>query len=669
MTAAARADDLPKLEKYELCEEIGHGGMATVYRAIDLRLGREVAVKIIHRHLRDNEEVATRFIAEGRAAAKLKHRGIVEVYDVSSETDREKFMVVELVRGPTLRKMFVDHREMPAEIGAAIVVELCDATEHAHEGGVVHRDIKPENVLVELPDVVRSSKPSGGGSSDPEDPKASGTRLESSSSAPPDGDAKSDEGGSKVSRAPRSQRTSLSIKITDFGIAKILDAHGVTSTGQVLGSPAHMAPEQIEGGEVDPRTDVFALGVVLYEAMVGHLPFEGKNPAQVLRRVIEGQYACAEIERASIGSKYSRIVDAALATDPKDRTETPSALGRKLKTELDALGFGDTRKEITDYFENPSKYVAAHRERIVPKLVSRGEASRRSKDSAGAACDFNRAHALAPDDITILRRLTQLGAAGNRRKLLARVGALALGCAVLGSGAYGAVRLWKSTTPRSPSAPVGSGTNADVRGDPRGHLPKAVEIASKPSATAFASAPPSARVSAAPRLSAEVPHPVSTTSADAVALDTPRKVFFNIQPKSATLEVDGFVVEHMRQLVLKPGPHPVKLTPAAGDKSCDPTPIVTSVVVQPFNPSKPDDIQRIPLSPSFHPARASVAGPAGGQVLCGTGIRLLVGTTQEVEMDRPLFGQPCTFVGAGKESRGWVELKAGEMNTVHWPEE
>jgi serine/threonine-protein kinase len=671
MSAAAKADDFPKLEKYELCEEIGHGGMATVYRAMDLRLGREVAVKIIHRHLRDNAEVATRFVAEARAAAKLKHRGIVEVYDVSDEGDREKYLVVELVRGPTLRKLLVDHREMPAEVAAAIVCELCEATEHAHAAGVVHRDIKPENVLVELPDPTRPSKPSGRGQpADPEDPKVSGTRKESSRAGE---DEPKDDGASaaKLSRAPRSQRATLSIKITDFGIAKILDAQGVTSTGQVLGSPAHMAPEQIEGGEVDPRTDVFALGVVLYEAMVGHLPFEGKNPAQVLRRVIEGQYGRAEVERPSVGSKYSRIVDHALATDPKDRLESPGGLAAALKAELEALGFADTRKEIAEFFESPTAYVEAHKCRVVPRLVARGEASRRARDPSGAACDFNRAHALAPDDLTILKRLTQLGAAGNRRRLAIRAGGLALGCVVLGTSAYGAARHFRAEAQGGPAAGASADAPAEARTDARSHLPKIVEDYG-PSHTAapIASSPPSAHVSASPRLSAELPaRPAGSGGPDAVVTDTPRKVMFNVQPKSATLEVDGFVVDHMSAtLLLKPGAHPVKLTPAPGDKSCDPTPLVTSVTVKPASPDHPDEVQRVPLAPPFRPAKVSVAGPAGGQVLCGN-ITLNVGATQEVTMSQPLFGQTCTFVGSGKESKGWVELKAGEANTVPWPKE
>jgi serine/threonine-protein kinase len=231
MSILRREEELPTLAKYELLDEIGHGGMATVYRARDLRLGREVAIKLIHRHLRESAEVASRFVAEGRAVAKLRHPNIVEVYDVSDPEDPEQFIVVELLRGTTLRKVLTEHRDIPPEVGAAIGIELASALSHAHAAGVIHRDLKPENVLVEI-----------------------------------------DETRGAV------------IKLTDFGIAKVLDVQGVTSTGQVLGSPAHMAPEQIEGGDVDARADVFGLGVLLYECMVGHLPFEGKNPAQVLRR-------------------------------------------------------------------------------------------------------------------------------------------------------------------------------------------------------------------------------------------------------------------------------------------------------------------------------------------------------------------------------------------------
>src|SRR5580765_3631852 len=147
--ATAGTRSLPVLAKYDVIEEIGHGGMATVYRAMDKRLQREVAVKVIHPHLRESTEVAHRFTVEAQAVAKLRHANIVEVFDVSAEDDPEKFLVVELVRGATLRKLLKDRAPLPPEIAAALAVDVLAALAHAHAEGVVHRDVKPENVLIE----------------------------------------------------------------------------------------------------------------------------------------------------------------------------------------------------------------------------------------------------------------------------------------------------------------------------------------------------------------------------------------------------------------------------------------------------------------------------------------------------------------------------------------
>ncbi|MBV9949830.1 MAG: serine/threonine protein kinase, partial [Myxococcales bacterium] len=296
--SAARAPRFPQLAKYELVEELGHGGMATVYRARDRRLEREVAVKVIHPHLRDSREVVSRFNTEARAVAKLRHPNIVEVFDVSEADDPEQYLVVELLRGTTLRKLLLQHGAMPPEVAAILALELLAALGHAHANGVVHRDVKPENVLIE-------QRPGGAG-----------------------------EPGVIV------------VKLTDFGIAKLLDAQGVTSTGQVLGSPAHMAPEQIEGGEVDARADLFGLGVLLYECLVGHLPFEGQNPAQVLRRVLEARYPPALRERGVVGDRFSAIVDKALAHSPQARFADATAMREALAQELERLGVSDGPKEL-----------------------------------------------------------------------------------------------------------------------------------------------------------------------------------------------------------------------------------------------------------------------------------------------------------------------------------
>src|SRR6185295_10314395 len=239
VASAGRSGRMPTLAKYDVLEELGHGGMATVYRAHDKRLGRDVAVKVLHPHLRESREIAHRFSAEAKAVAKLRHTNIVEVFDVSSEDDVEQFLVVELIRGDTLRKMLQKHGALPPEIAAAIAVEVLAALAHAHASGVVHRDVKPENVLIEHRQPGETPIPVGPVSMAP-------TSL-----------------SRKTPDSTRGER--VIVKLTDFGIAKLLDAQGVTSTGQVLGSPAHMAPEQIEGADVDARADVFGLGVLLYE--------------------------------------------------------------------------------------------------------------------------------------------------------------------------------------------------------------------------------------------------------------------------------------------------------------------------------------------------------------------------------------------------------------------
>src|ERR1700710_2655934 len=268
--------------------------MATVYRARANRLGREVAVKVIHHHLRENAEVAARFVSEARAVAKVKHPNIVEVYDVSDADESERYLVQELVRGTTLRQLLSERGFFPAEIAAAIAVEIAAALEHAHGLGVIHRDMKPENVLLDLPTEAQSDADSA--------------------------------------LAPR-------VKITDFGIAKLLDVQGVTSTGQVLGSPAHMAPEQIEGGDVSACADVFGLGVLLYEGLVGKLPFDGKNPAQVLRRVLDGAFTAPDRARPTVGAALSQIVSKALARDASERYPSARALADALRAELTSLGF------------------------------------------------------------------------------------------------------------------------------------------------------------------------------------------------------------------------------------------------------------------------------------------------------------------------------------------
>jgi serine/threonine protein kinase len=405
---AARTGRFPVLAKYEVLEELGHGGMACVYRARDRRLGRDVALKVIHPHLRDSGEVARRFSIEAQAVAKLRHPNIVEVYDVSAEGEAEQYLVVELLRGRTLRKLLQVEGALPPEIAAAIGVELLGALAHAHAHGVVHRDIKPENVIVEHR---------------PPEPQPS---------------AGDEAGGGRHPQSEPGDR--VLVKLTDFGIAKLLDVQGMTSTGQVLGSPAHMAPEQIEGQEVDARADVFGMGVLLYECMVGHLPFEGSNPAQVLRRVLDGVYPSADHERPTVGKAWSQILDKALGRSPADRYRDATAMRDAIVLELKRVGVKTPRAELEGYYDDPDSFTERHGKKIVSILCERALLARKRGDAIAAASDYNRALAYAPNDPMLMRVVSSLRGAETVRRLVRRIVPPAVGTILVGTLAFGVTR-------------------------------------------------------------------------------------------------------------------------------------------------------------------------------------------------------------------------------------
>lgn len=466
---------VPVLAKYEVKEEIGHGGMATVYRAHDPRLARDVAIKVIHPHLRDSPEVAHRFFVEAKAVAKLRHPNIVEVFDVSAQDEQEHYLVVELVRGDTLRKMLQQNGALPPEVAACLGVELLAALSHAHTSGVVHRDIKPENVMIEhLPP-----------------PPA----PESGTTPPPNSAGKS--------KPPRTTPTDgmgdrVKVKLTDFGIAKLLDAQGVTSTGQVLGSPAHMAPEQIEGGDVDERADVFSMGVLLYECMVGHLPFEGTNPAQVLRRVLEGLYSKAEREKASVGKNWSVILDHALAHDVGDRFQDATSMRDALQDELKRLGVTSPRGEIEAFFDDPKGYVDRHKRQTIEKLCELAGKSRKDGNTIAAAADYNRALAYAPEDRELLRVVTSMNRAEARRRTMKRLLPPIFGAIAIGALAFGITRFAKDEI-KVDKTPITKPT-AKPTATVSAPLTVTSATASAPTTTAVSIAPTSVKT-AAPKIS------------------------------------------------------------------------------------------------------------------------------------------------------------------------
>ena len=665
MSLRASLAGMPVLEKYDLLEEIGHGGMATVYRSKDKRLGREVAVKIIHKHLRENPEVASRFTAEARAAAKLRHPNIVEVYDVSADDDRYRYLVVELIRGTTLRKVLQDHREMPAEIGASIVLELCEALTHAHEAGIIHRDVKPENVLIELPSGCRGSAHDAA-DTDPAARRAPADRDSGRPSEPKDAKASDPDRSGRRSARGR-DRDRVVIKITDFGIAKILDAQGVTATGQVLGSPAHMAPEQIEGGEVDPRTDVFALGVLLYEALVGHLPFEGKNPAQVLRKVLDGKYPHPEAERPAIGARWAKIITDALAREPEQRTPTPAVLAEQIRAELESLGLTEPPMELLAYFRDPDGYPTALAERIVPMLLARGEVARKLGDSQAAAASFNRALALRPSDLAILKRITSLSASRSRRALLRRAAMVAGSSVALGLMSFAVVRYVREkpadpTVLPAPSVIAADDPAPEGTWDPELDGPDP----SDPSVPAEASGKPRVRPYVMPSGVAIA----SSSPSSSAAPKSSRRVRFTVIPAGGTFSLDGAEKNWLNAVFDLPvGAHTVRVRVPSAD-CCDE--LNGSITVTRPPPDAPELVEHFTLRAPLRPATVSLSGaPANAQLLCTkVAVAIITGQTAKVNLPDMQWTGTCEFrppqadAPAKKLS---VTLRAGRLNTVPWP--
>ena len=594
MRSVTEAASLPRLDKYEVLEELGHGGMATVYRARDLRLDREVAVKIIHKHLRENAEIATRFDGEARAVAKLKHPNIIEVYDVSAPEEPDKYIVVELSRGTTLRRALAKFQDLPPEVAAALGLDLASALAHAHGAGVIHRDLKPENVLIEIGDQIE-------------------------------------------------------VKLTDFGIAKILDTQGVTSTGQVLGSPAHMAPEQIEGGEVNARADVFGLGVLLYECMVGHLPFEGKNPAQVLRRVLEGSYAPADREKPTVGGRWAKILARALAKDAQDRYPDALALRDALLEELEALRVEDPRAELRAFFVDADAYRIEHAARIVPILTQRGEVCRRSRDLLGAAADYNRALAYAPQDPTLLKLIGRMQRGRTARGVMLTAFSVAAGAAAIA----GAVVASKTPIPKRPSPTPTS----MVPGLPIEPAPASAAV----SVTALPSSAPAIK-SATPERQQR--HQSEASAAPPVQY---REVSFQVVPPSALVAIDDGPAKErfMSGAMLTVGPHVFHAQGRPPSKCCKELHWKEDI--------KPDDgsgtPQKISLSLPYNDARISAgSAPEGAELRCP--ILKIAGRASQVftvPMSSDWQDVNCAIGIPGVSSREIpVTLRAGELADVPW---
>jgi tRNA A-37 threonylcarbamoyl transferase component Bud32 len=408
----------PVPPRYRLIEEVGQGGMAVVYRAKDDSLKREVAIKVLHRHLSSEPESKARLEREAQAVAKLHHDNILEIFDYSGVDAESAYIVTELIHGETLKQFLGRRGIRHSEVAMLIAAELCGALAHAHGMGIIHRDIKPENVMIR------------------------------------------DDG---------------LLKLMDFGIAQVLDLERMTVTGQLLGSPAYMAPELVEGRQLDVRTDVFSVGILLYQMATGVLPFSGKNPHEVLRRISEGRFPDPRGLNRLVGAGLARIMTHALARDPDARYPDMATLLGDLREQLDDAGVGTPRAELAAFFGDPEAYEKALPNRMTPALVATAERQLAARNSARAMECWNRVLAYAPDHPDVSAALRRFQGRGRRRRVAA-VG----GGAALGLGLVMVALRWLPPWP-APARPLAPGASAGERTGPRttgAHSPVSVAKAS-----------------------------------------------------------------------------------------------------------------------------------------------------------------------------------------------
>jgi serine/threonine-protein kinase len=298
--------DRDRLGRYEILAELGRGAMGTVYKARDPKIDRLVAIKTISVENSQGNGLAEfreRFFREARAAGRLSHPGIVTIYDVDEDSEAGPFIVMEYVEGHTLDQLLAAESEpVSSRMALDLAEQLAEALHYAHTQGIVHRDIKPANIIV-----------------------------------------------TETGRA----------KITDFGIAK-LDLTQLTATGHVFGTPSYMSPEQIEGEEVDARSDLFSLGVVLYSMLTGYKPFQGNSAATISYKLVYKDPVPVTALNAALPIHCDYVVSRALAKMPAQRYQT----GQKMAEDLQDIQAGVAPRSLAEH----ATHAAAEQTRIQPAM-------------------------------------------------------------------------------------------------------------------------------------------------------------------------------------------------------------------------------------------------------------------------------------------------------------
>ncbi len=349
------------IDRYEIRGILGHGAMGNVYRAWDPKLHREVAMKVVAQNLSREPKGRQRFHREARAIAALRHSNIVEIYDYSGVESEHLYLVMEKLEGDDLFNIMNSKGMMPEPAAAAVGHELCLALQVAHEAGIIHRDLKPENVFM-------------------------------------DGQGR--------------------VVLTDFGVVKAIREDSAVDGWQadtdVIGTPGFMAPELMMNRALGPRTDIFALGALLYNIATGELPYEGDSPVEMFRNVVSGKIRDARHFNPGLSREFVEILNECLEAKPKKRYRSVEVVRERLKTILEQNGVSDLRDDLRDYMRDPKAYGQLTRRRLVGYLTARLKVAAKDRDEAQVARIRERLYEVDPhnDEVNAISGVTMVPPAG-----------------------------------------------------------------------------------------------------------------------------------------------------------------------------------------------------------------------------------------------------------------